>query len=262
MKISVIVPTRLQKNPFPLCDELYLDRALMSVRRQWCWNAHEWEIIVATDPGRGKDVPERFTSDPVIRVLEAKRASQACAVNAGVEASTGDVLAFLEDDDLWRGEKMLVQLRFIGQGYDFVSCNQREETAIGHPQGSGIFVGVNDFPTPSGWVMPRRMWEKVGPLDESFRWHVDTEWIGRLNASDAVRAHVVETLDPNAKFRPWLANVAQRSTVFACEIPVPLVTRTINPQGGMSTIASNPEATAQSRAEHEAMMRRFGGVPW
>jgi len=267
-KISVIVPSRLQANPASGRGSLYLDRALMSARRQR--GGFDLELVVGLDAG-APPLPERF-SDVV--VAHAVGAGQAAAVNAAVRASSGDVLAFLEDDDMWEPWKLETQLPYLGPTFDMVTCTQRLIDAEGnHVTPIDRFTGkpmkFNDFATPSGWVMHRDTWERVGGMNESFRFHVDNDWLGRASEAGVKRVHLIES---EARWRARLGIIARYSVVVETEHAMPIVVRTVNPEGGMQRIARAAALPPrdpgrldadQSEAEHVEMMRRFGGViPW
>lgn len=270
MKISVIVPSRLQVNPNSEVGNLWLDLALMSVRRQTCWAEHEWEIVVGMDssvemPGQMPHadqlrrmlegdfggLPKRFSD---VKPVCASPPGQAIAVNAAARNTTGDVITILEDDDTWEPNKLAHQLPLL-ESFDFVSCNQREMA-----DDRSTWIRTNDFPTPSGWVMKRALWDEMGGFDETFKYHMDTHFIGKLNAAKKRRIHLVEK-SPNWG-RPWLGYVAQHSVISETEEHGPLVVRTVNPKGGMARIASDPKEAAVSREEHQRMLEQFGEVPW
>jgi hypothetical protein len=206
---------------------------------------------------------------------------------------TGDVVAMIEDDDAWRPGKLAIQLDVLTKGYAFCSTTQRESDQDGN------FRGTNAFACPSTWVMPRDTWDAVGPFDETFRWHVDTEWLGRLNRvckeRGWKRAHIAHT--GAERDGSWLANVARFSDIgHDDEIMEPLVDRTVNEQGGMAAIrmdaerlkaefrasrspaefrsadeaqaawrafvASQDSPAGESEREHGRMFERWGMIPW
>ncbi len=267
MKLSVIVPSRLAVNPASHTDNLYLDRALTSIQRQTDTSL-EVEVIVALDERpwslplmferksrMARGLPARF-HDGVVRTVAPPKGhrGQAAAVNAGMKAATGELLAILEDDDQWYPEKLAYQLPLL-KDHDFASCNQREVDVYTN------FQRVNNFATPSGWLMKREVWEKVGPMDETFKWHVDTEWLGRLNRTGLKRVHLINSGERDP--RGWLPHIAKHSEVVEhLDVTEPLVARTVNPDGGMSRIAKDPEAAAESETEHQIMLFTFGEVPW
>jgi len=247
MRISVIIPSRLQAHRDEQTGELWLDRALRSVAGQSIGSTVEVEVVVGLDPGA--TLPGRFAT---VRAAQARSASQAHAVNAAVAASTGEVLALLEDDDAWEPKRLAYGLALLGQ-YDVVTSNQREIAE------DGSFVRINDFPTPSGWLLSRALWDRLGPFEETFRFHVDTEYLGRMTRFGVRRLHLVEV---DAKDSPWLRNVARCSAIARTSEASPLVIRTANTQGGMARIASCQSAYQQSQAEHQQMLNIYGGIPW
>jgi glycosyltransferase involved in cell wall biosynthesis len=266
MKISVIVPSRLQVNPMSPGRNLYVDNALTSVQRQSVYADHQWEFVVGTDPS----APPLATFATPCQCCPGGRygnvvqawadvAGQAAAVNAAVRASTGDVLAFLEDDDTWEPRKMERQLRPLCM-YELVTCNQREVA-----EDRCTWLRTNDFPTPSGWVMLRTTWDRLGGMDETFRYHVDTQFLGKANAAKVSRAHLVEAdadKTDNQQRLWWLSAVSSHSVIIETPEREPLVTRTVTSTGGMASIAGDPKAKRISMDEHERMVAQFGKVPW
>jgi glycosyltransferase involved in cell wall biosynthesis len=197
-------------------------------------------------------VPDRLED---VRVVEGDAAGQAAAVNAAFRASNGDLIAILEDDDLWHCRKIALQLSVLREqaGIRFVSANQLEvDLAVG-------VARLNDFPTPSGWLIHREIWDAVGPLNESFRWHVDNEWLGRLNASGISRVHLVEE---SGRSRALFPTLVKRSAVRETDEAFPLVLREVHADAATARIARTPAFKRQSRDEHHRMIDRFGEVPW
>jgi glycosyltransferase involved in cell wall biosynthesis len=233
--LSVIIPSRARSR-----QQEFLDNAIYSIQTQT-----DAEIIVAID--RDADRP----------YVEAKLVvagnSQASALNAGVEASTGDKIAFLEDDDRWSVGKAESQLEAL-ESYDFVSTNQLEVDEDGN------VLRVNDFPTPSGWMMKRSTWDKVGEFDLTYRWHMDTEWLGRLNCYQFRRCHLVESTAPIQQaymgVRPWLGEVAKHSLIVRSGHSMPLVRRLVHHEQGMMMLDQ------RSNEEHQRMFNCFREIPW
>lgn len=245
--VSVIVPSRLQTNP-ECGNALWLDRAIASVMDQTGLSSREFtvEIVVGIDPGQ--QPPPHLEH---LRFVQGSQATQACAVNAAVQASRGEVIAILEDDDAWLPTRLQCGLEYL-QVYDVVTSNQSEVLP------NGEFVGINDFPTPSGWLFRRSLWDRLGPLDEEIRFHVDTEYLGRMNAAGVKRIHLVER---TASLREWLRQVSRYSDIRSTHVSSPLVMRTVNPAGGMSLIAKEETARLQSRWDHERMIAKYGLIP-
>jgi len=87
--VSVVMPTRDR-------PEL-LRRAVESVRAQ---SHRNWELLVVDDGGQGdaEKVANAF-EDPRIRLLRTQSVGAAAARNAALDAATGDVVAYLDDDN-------------------------------------------------------------------------------------------------------------------------------------------------------------------
>jgi len=244
MKISIIIPSRLLVNPNSPGRELWLERALRSIRDQTVFGRVEFEIIIGLDPD--VPLPERLAD---YRAVNASRSQIGSAINAAVEASSGEVLAILEDDDVWEPRRLEYGLHWIDR-YDLVTSNSREV------DGAGRNLGVFDFPTPCGWLLRREVWDRFGPYDESLIFHGDNEYLGRVVAAGGTRLHLVEA---GATPRPGLRCVGQFSAIYRTPERDPLITRTVNTEGSMAWIAT---ARQQSNYEHVILRLRFGTIPW
>lgn len=255
-RLSVVVPSRSQSS-----QAAFLARAIDSIRRQTALRDVAVEVLVCLD--RGAPAPE--LPDPTdVRFVEAGSKGQAAALNAGAASATGDYLAFLEDDDQWHPERVAFGLRAL-EGREFTSSTQLEVDV------SGTIVRINDFPTPSGWLMPMSSWHRVGPFDESYRWHLDNEWLGRLGESGLKRVHLVEMTAPvlanvAAHVRPWLLDCLRfggPSVILGRHsLPVPLVNRLVHGGSGMARIVGNSQARGASQQEMDRLVSRFGRIPW
>ena len=90
MKISCIIPTRNR------CSMVL--EAIESIKRQDC---SDLEIIVIDDGSTDNTRAEIKSMFPEIRLVKLNGAGPGLARNAGVDASSGDILMFLDSDDLW-----------------------------------------------------------------------------------------------------------------------------------------------------------------
>lgn len=181
--ISVIVRTK--DRPELLADAL---RSL---------EASTWrttEIVLVNDGGEEPELPSELTL-PVLRVdLETSR-GRAGAANAGLAAATGDVVTFLDDDDLVEPDHL--------------------ETLVGLADAAGVRVAYTDAAVgvwelgPGGWerverrlpyrrdfdperllvdnyipfhtlVVERELALEVGPFDEDLEFFEDWDFLLRL----------------------------------------------------------------------------------
>lgn len=91
-----------------------LEASMRSVLEQQCARV---ELIVVDDRSRdaSAEIAGRIAeTDPrVVVVRQPANAGVAAARNAGIEAATGDYIAFLDSDDTWHPGKLAAQLDFM-----------------------------------------------------------------------------------------------------------------------------------------------------
>jgi hypothetical protein len=267
LSVGVIIPSRLQHvTAGPQTDRYFVDRAITSALDQIAVAEGRARLTFIIGIDVDADIPPRLAEASDIVWARSADRSQAGALNAGIDATEDhfDYIAFLEDDDFWDRHYLTWALNSLRR-YDFVSTTQLEVDE------NGKIMRINDFPTPSGWMMPTPTLRRVGRFDLTMRWHLDNEWLGRLSESGVKRCHLVDALAPATlamaeQVRPWIANVVrfgggnlelQRHTMLA-----PLVTRLVHAGSGMARIAADPVLTEQSAAEYAVLMRRYGRIPW
>ncbi|MBS1792996.1 MAG: glycosyltransferase [Acidobacteria bacterium] len=98
-KVSVIIPNYNY--------EKFISRTVESVLSQTYQNI---EIIVVDDGSKDGSLDVLKGFGDRIRVVEQKNAGVSAARNHGVEVSTGELVAFLDADDVWLPEKLERQL--------------------------------------------------------------------------------------------------------------------------------------------------------
>ena len=112
--VTVIIPTYRRAT--------LLARAIEHVRRQTYRNL---EIIVVDDgspDSTGDVVRTNAAQDSRIRYVRHERnKGLPAARNTGIRAATGEYIAFIDDDDEWRADKIERQLRAMGD-CDAVLC--------------------------------------------------------------------------------------------------------------------------------------------
>jgi hypothetical protein len=252
-KLCVLIPSRTQPR-----QQEFLERSIGAVRGQRGVSALEIEVRIGLDRG----APRPALSGPAV-FAEAASASQAAAINAAAAAMDCDFVACLEDDDVWAPDFIGLALEAARQA-PFVSSTQIEV------DDRDFVLQVQDFPTPSGWFMTRAAWDKVGPFNEDYQYHLDNEWLGRLAESGLARMHLVESTAPVIPeivraTRPLLARVlaygGPNLKLARHHLPVPLVRRLVHRGSGMAMIAAEPARKARSLEETNRLKERFGRVP-
>jgi glycosyltransferase involved in cell wall biosynthesis len=139
----------------------------------------EFEVIVVDD-GSIDDTPEILRSyQDRIMVLNQSNRGVSAARNKGVDAASGELIAFLDSDDKWLPQKLLVQVDFFSQHPDALICQTdelwiRNQLRINpkkrHKKPSGdIFESSLRLclVSPSAVMMKKKLFYSVGRFDES-----------------------------------------------------------------------------------------------
>jgi len=181
--VSVIIPTRNRP--------ALLARAIQSVRAQ---TYRDWELVVVDDASEEPVCDFVATlGDNRIRCFRLDISSGGGAArNAGIRAAKGTFIAFLDDDDEWVPEKLLVQMsRFATTGPEVGFCFSSVTTVYDdHTEESVVEDGIlNHFEralrNPKGYltvtlIVKRPVFDVVGYFDESFPSHQEAEFIVRV----------------------------------------------------------------------------------
>lgn len=168
--LSVIIPARNA--------ERFLGDALDSVFAQGL-DAPEVVVIDDDSSDRTADVARRYGHG--VRVLSIARAGSGKARNAGLAATTGELVAFLDADDIWVREKSALQIPLLerdpGLGLVFSDMRSFDESGPsprtyfeecgfdGRCAPSSIFL--HDMISTPTVVMRRSCLAEVGVFDES-----------------------------------------------------------------------------------------------
>lgn len=127
--------------------------------------------VICVDDGSGDGSPdfirERF---PSVRVVEQENQGQAVARNRGVMEARGDVIAFLDADDIWFPGKIARQMEVLGAHPEaaFVHSGWARPGWKGTGAGGAVVdlsflpLAYGYFVCPSGVVVRRQRFEEVG----------------------------------------------------------------------------------------------------
>lgn len=168
----------------------YLEPALRSVLSQ-TWQ--DWELVVvddgSPDPDEIKALISAIPRSVIIRHDRSKGVS--IARNVGVDASRGRFLVFLDDDDIWRPERLALQMAALSGAPDAVACYSAGwyMDAAGEFAGDDwppvaargqLLSGESDIPRIITMMIRRAEFIALGGFNPAFRYAEDNELILRL----------------------------------------------------------------------------------
>lgn len=190
--VSIIIPTYNRL--------VYLREAIRSVFDQTYAN---WELLVVDDGSTdGTAGYLRGLADPRVRIVEIAHTGNPARVrNAGIAAARGELVAFLDSDDVWLPEKLAVQVRGFEQEPDCAwrFCGYARIDARGAPAqlpetawklGRGwileplLRIDIM-IPTPAV-IVTRKLLEDAGRFDETLPYVQDYDLWFRLATKSAV----------------------------------------------------------------------------
>lgn len=179
--ISVVIPA--------FNAERFLAEALSSVFAQ---TRPATEIIVVDD-GSTDGTSLIVGNYPTATLISLPHSGVSVARNAGVAATTGDFIAFLDADDIWEPRKLELQMDLLKKepSVGVVMC--RHTYAFEGPI-PAWFRGPRDGSVGPGHLLTtalirRRVWDEVGVFEPMMSHGEDGDWLARavdLNATLAV----------------------------------------------------------------------------
>ncbi|MFN7923783.1 MAG: glycosyltransferase family A protein [Bryobacteraceae bacterium] len=197
-RVSVVIPTHDRRS--------MLERALASVESQtFC----DFEIVVADDgssDGTGAWLHTRLPAASIVASEKPKGA--AAARNRAIERSSGEIIAFLDDDDVWHPSFLEVQVAQLDANLDadLASTGHVEVDASGARR-QPILKPLHDYPdqlthllaecpihTLSVVACRRSAFTRAGMFDESLSIVHDLEWYVRLIAGGGRTVHRAQAL--------------------------------------------------------------------
>jgi glycosyltransferase involved in cell wall biosynthesis len=176
---SVVIPTYQRQD--------LLEKAVRSILAQ---TYQDFEIIIVDD-GSPHPIKLEIPGENRIRIIrhEVNRGVSA-ARNTGIHAAHGDKLAWLDSDDLWLPDKLMVQFHYFTNNPDLQAC----VTGLQYVSKRNIYnlipkkpilelrdvIGRNVFGPGSTLAARRECYDRVGYFDESMFMSEDVDWLIRF----------------------------------------------------------------------------------
>ena len=167
MNISVIVPTHNRAQ--------LLARALQSVVAQ---ATPPMEVIVVDDGSNDGTEEVVCTRFPQVQYIRQNNRGVSNTRNRGIEAASGDWLAFLDSDDEWLPQKLSTQKRMLAANPQYKIChtdeiwirNGKRVNAMKKHAKAGGFIFERCLPlcvvSPSSVLIHRSVFDEVGLFNE------------------------------------------------------------------------------------------------
>ena len=175
--ISVILPIR--------GDGAYLGTALASLGRQ----ATLVDELIVIDDGMTEAAKAALDGHQhcvgQVRVIEGAQAGPAAARNRGLAVATGDLVGFLDDDDAWPDNKLLLQMPFLASHPDTEVVGGRIRwfsawDAAAHAPAMTDDVQDVVHVNLGAYLMRNSVFNTIGVFDESHVFAEDVDFILRL----------------------------------------------------------------------------------
>ena len=197
----------------------YLGDTLESILGQTCPDV---EAVVVDDGSTDDETPRvlaRYADDPRVVVVHQPNSGQTVAKNNGLRRARGEFIGFCDADDLWRPEKLALQLplfdgrdelgvvygdfQFIdGEGAPIETVRPR--THSGRITGPLLADNFVHFPTT---LTRRRVLEEFGGFDESLSMAIDYDLWLRISTKYEF-AYVPQIL---VDYRIWSGQMSHRT---------------------------------------------------
>jgi glycosyltransferase involved in cell wall biosynthesis len=194
-RVSVVVPHLDRAD--------WLPESLASVRAQ---TFTDYEILLVDDAGPAPDRTARTAAAFGARLLRREtNGGPAASRNTGVAAAHGELIAYLDDDDLWLPGHLAALVERLDArpdaalAYADVEVRRVTPPAAGAPDTAPATWRVrarlplavpfdardlarDDFIVPGAMLHRRALYDRVGPFDETLYVSDDWDWLLRVHA--------------------------------------------------------------------------------
>lgn len=172
--VSVIIPV--------YNGEKFLAEAINNVIAQ---NYQPLEIIVVDDGSTDKTAQIATEFREVIHYIYQENQGPATARNTGIKLAQGEIIAFLDVDDLWSENKLQIQVNYLVNNPNIALVQgliqQRKITGFTE-ENKPIFVKVHEpynYINIGSAIYRKSVFEQIGLFDERMKYGEDVDWFFR-----------------------------------------------------------------------------------
>jgi glycosyltransferase involved in cell wall biosynthesis len=162
--------------------ERYLEAALRSIVEQ-SYPRIETIVVDGASTDRSREIALSFEG---VRCLTQSGTGLAGAWNQGVEASRGELVAFLDADDHWLPGKLRAQVDLLSERPELAGTigKARFFLADGSDGPPGLrremLSGEHPAPMPGTLLVRRPVFDEVGLFDPDYLLALDVDWFARV----------------------------------------------------------------------------------
>ncbi len=178
MLISVVIPTYNRAD----C----IEKAIISVLNQTCKN---FEIIVVDDGSSDDTYFKVKKYFPYVKYFYQENKGVASARNMGIKVSKGEFIALLDSDDVFLPQKLEIQIKEFDENTGIVFCSGKNiGKNVKIEKAKDLYDAIEKYYTiikeklrveTSSALIKRKVFEKAGLFDESFKVREDDEFFMR-----------------------------------------------------------------------------------
>jgi glycosyltransferase involved in cell wall biosynthesis len=157
--------------------EAFLEEAITSILAQ---DYAPFEVVVCDD-GSTDRTPEILAAHSELHTIHQPNSGPAAARNAAVAASSGELLAIFDADDLWPSTRLAAQADYLVQ-HPEVGCVLGRQEWINPPPWltrDAVYGELDGIPILSA-MLRRSAFDAIGGFDESFTHSEDMDLLFRL----------------------------------------------------------------------------------
>ncbi len=186
--VSVIMPV--------YNGEKYVAHALESVFKQ---DYQPFEVILVDDGSTDRTAQIIGKYDKVQYIYQTNQ-GVASARNKGVAASSGEIIAFLDSDDLWQPNRLTVTVRYFQKNLDIGYVLGRQMMFVESGCDVPAWVKAEWLTEPqyvsnTGVLVVQRVtFDSVGLFNMDYKCGEDTEWLVRASEVGVPMARLPEVI--------------------------------------------------------------------